>query len=99
MASMSLTEKILEVLKRLDQEAVYEMLSFDVKDGEEPGGKTYQKLYMDRAKREMESIDWDSYEDWKHMTPWQKLCIYKVSDSAGVDCDVALRNVVIYALA
>lgn len=99
MESMSLTEKILEVLKQLAQEDVYEMLSFDVKDGKEPGGKTYQELYMDKAKRKMKSLDWDSVEDWKHMTPWQKLCIYKVSDSAGVDCDVALRSVVLYALA
>lgn len=99
MGSMSLTEKILEVLKQLAQEDVYEMLSFDVKDGKEPGGKTYQELYMGRAKREMKSLDWASYEDWKNMTPWQKLCIYKVSDDAGVDCDVALRNVVLYALA
>lgn len=99
MGSMSLTEKILEVLKQLVQEDVYEMLSFDVKDGKEPGGKTYQELYMGRAKREMKSLDWAPYEDWKNMTPWQKLCIYKVSDDAGVDCDVALRNVVLYALA
>lgn len=99
MESMNLTEKILEVLKQLDQEGVYEMLSFDVKDGEEPGGQTYQELYMDSAKRKMKSLDWDSVEDWKHMTPWQKLCIYKVSGGAGVDCDVALRTVVIYALA
>lgn len=99
MGSMSLTEKSLEVLKQLAQENIYEMRSFDVKDGEEPGGNTYKKLYMDSAKRKMKSLDWDSYEDWKNMTPWQKLCIYKVSGNAGVDCDAALRNVVLYALA
>lgn len=99
MESMSLTEKILEVLKQLDQEDVYEMLSFDVKDGEEPGDAAYHEKYMSKAKQCMETLRWDLSEDWDNMTPWQKLCIYKVSGGKGVDCDVALRTVVLYALA
>lgn len=99
MESMSLTEKILEVLKQLDQEDVYEMLSFDVKDGEEPGGAAYHEKYMSKAKQCMETLGWNPSEDWDNMTPWQKLCVYKVSGKVGVDCDAALRNAVIYALA
>lgn len=99
MGSMSLTEKILEVLKQLAQEDVYEILSFDVKDGEEPGGAAYHEKYMSKAKQCMETLGWNLSGNWDNMTPWQKICIYKVSGSKGVDCDVALRNVVIYALA
>lgn len=39
---------------------------------------------------------------WNGLTPWQKLCCYRVSNeskTAGVDCDAALRSTVIYQLA
>ena len=37
MRKMELREKLRSVLDQLDWENVYEMLPFDVKDGEEPG--------------------------------------------------------------
>lgn len=99
MGSMSLTEKSLEVLKQLAQEDVYEMLSFDVKDGEDPGNGMYWEWYMSGAVEKIKSLGWCPSEDWHSMTPWQKLCVYKVSGKVGVDCDAALRSVVLYALA
>ena len=95
----TLTEKIQTVLEQLAREDIYEMLSFDMKDGEEPGGSSYRELYMNRAETVMKPLGGLSPKRWESMTPWQKLCVYKVSENAGVDCDVALRNVVLYALA
>lgn len=95
----TLTEKILEVLQQLAQQSVEEITALDAKDGQELGCPAYREAYLRGAARAMEPLGWQPGEDWNRMTPWQKLCVYKVSDTAGVDCDATLRNAVLFALA
>ena len=99
MEDKTLTEKILEVLRQLAQESVEEIAALDLKDGKEPGCPAYREAYQKGAERAMQGLAWQSCEPWEQRTPWQKLCVYKVSDTAGVDCDAALRNAVLFALA
>ena len=99
MEDKTLTEKILEVLRQLAQESVEEIAALDLKDGQEPGCPAYREAYQKGAERAMQGLAGQSCEPWEQRTPWQKLCVYKVSDTAGVDCDAALRNAVLFALA
>ena len=94
---IKLEEKIFGILKMLQKMSVLDLNRFDVKDGQE-GKVYYHKTYVDKAQEAMEGCGGLSL-NWCDMSPWQKMCVYKVSDGDGVDCDVALRNVVIYWLA
>lgn len=89
--------KIFDVLKELQEMPVLDLSRFDVKDGQD-GEVYYHKTYVDKAQKAMEGCGGLS-QNWCDMSPWQKMCVYKVSDEDGVDCDVALRSVVIYWLA
>lgn len=99
MKTRTLTEKILAVLQQLAQQSVEEITAMDEKDGQEPGGPAYREAYLRGAAAAMAPLGWQPGEDWDRMTPWQKLCVYKVSDTVGVDCDASLRNAVLFALA
>lgn len=92
-----LAKKILSVLKELQEEPAPELIRFDVKDGQD-WNIEYHTTYIAKAQNMMNACEQLSW-DWAKMTPWQKMCVYKVSDGDGVDCDVALHNVVIYWLA
>lgn len=92
-----LTKKILSVLEELQEMPVLDLSRFDVKDGQD-WNIEYHTTYIAKAQNMMNACEQLSW-DWAKMTPWQKICVYKVSDSDGVDCDVALRSVVIYWLA
>lgn len=94
----ALAKKILTVLEQLKRENVQAMGTFDGKGAGKPGEELY-RAYMSGARKEMASLGSLPSEGWESMTPWQKLCVYKVSGGAGVDCDAALRNTVLYALA
>lgn len=99
MENRTLTEKILEVLQQLAQQSVEEITALDAKNGQEPGCPAYREAYLRGAAVAMAPLGWQPGEGWDRMTPWQKLCVYKVSDTAGVDCDASLRNAVLFALA
>lgn len=92
-----LAKKILSVLKELQEMPVLDLSRFDVKDGRD-WNIEYHTTYIAKAQKMMNACEQLSW-DWAKMTPWQKMCVYKVSNRDGVDCDVALRNVVIYWLA
>lgn len=92
-----LESKIFDILKKLQKMSVSEMMRFDVKDGQEDG-VYYHKTYVGKAQKAMGDCGGLS-QSWCDMSPWQKMCVYKVSDEYGVDCDVALYSVVIYWLA
>ena len=92
----SLKEKIEQFQRTLREQSVDELMRFDVKDGEEDG-IPYHKAYLEKTAELMGDVF--SQREWGKLTPWEKLCCYKVSGGAGVDCDAALRSNVIYQLA
>lgn len=96
-------DKIDDIKKQLrgeveDKDGVKKLAYFDVKDGAEDG-VPYYKTYLDQTTASMGALF--KKTEWGELTPWEKLCCYKISGSAGVgvDCDAALRSTVIYRLA
>lgn len=95
-------DKIDDIKKQLrgeveDKDGVKKLVYFDVKDGAEDG-VPYYKTYLDQTTASMGALF--KKAEWGELTPWEKLCCYKISGSAGVgvDCDAALRSTVIYQL-
>ena len=91
-----LKAKVEQVRCALKKESAEELARFDVKDGEEDG-IPYHKLYLSKTTANMGYLL--PKNEWGGLTPWEKLCCYKVSGNQGVDCDAALRSTVIYQLA
>lgn len=89
--NIELKEKCKAILGKLKQESIYEMTYYDVKE-----------QWMDEMKEDAEEQiklrGINNYRLSSALTPWQKLCCYKVSNK-GVDCDVALRSMIINFLA
>ena len=93
-----LTKKIEWVKKELGDKTVQELAEFDVKKGQDgEDGAPYYKTYLDQTTASMGALF--KKTEWGKLTPWEKLCCYKISGSTGVDCDASLRSTVIYQLA
>ncbi len=91
-------EKIEWVKKELGDKTVQELAEFDVKKGQDgEDGEPYYKTYLDQTTASMGALF--KKTKWAELTPWEKLCCYKISGSAGVDCDASLHSTVIYQLA
>ncbi|MEG2820768.1 MAG: hypothetical protein RR868_08485 [Muribaculaceae bacterium] len=78
------------VLEKLENESFEDMLLYDVKD-------EWLREIMDSANKKMNKIDENFSIDPLNATPLQKISCYQIS-SIAVDCDVSLRNIIIYAL-
>lgn len=90
-------EKIEWVKKELGGRTVQELAEFDVKKGQDgEDGAPYYKTYLDQTAASMGALF--KKTEWGDLTPWEKLCCYKISGSTGVDCDASLRSTVIYQL-
>lgn len=93
-----LTKKIEWVKEKLQGQEVQDLALFDVKEGQDgEDGAPYYKTYLDQTTASMGALF--KKTEWGKLTPWEKLCCYKISGSAGVDCDASLRSTVIYQLA
>ena len=85
-----------DMIEKLKGESVQELVNYDVKD-------EWKNDITSSAEKELN----DHLEDRFHfntytISAWEKMCCYQISkqiDSDEIDCDVALRSVVIYALA
>lgn len=86
-----LKEQCWEILNELKLESIYVMTHYDVKE-----------QWIDEMRKDAEEqINKRGINDFKlsyELTPLQKLCCYRVSNK-NVDCDVALRNMIINFLA
>lgn len=71
-----------------------DLAAFDVKEGQDKeSGEPYYKTYLSETKGLC------GQRVWGDLSPWEKLCCYKISGSKGVDCDAALRSTAIYQMA
>lgn len=86
----TMVEEIKTILEKLQKMTVEELASYDVKleDGiHQDYIKAYDLLFH-RTSKAMDAL-----------SPWERMCYYKVSGTTGTDCDVALFTVVVYYLA
>lgn len=98
-----LTKKIKWVKEKLRGQEVQDLALFDVKEGQdgEDGAPHYYETYLEKTRKNIRENMRALFQEteWGALTPWQKMCCYKISGSNGVDCDAALRSTVIYKLA
>ena len=91
------TRGLLEIFK--NDASIQKMVRYDVKNEWQEELVKVTREAFSGAGHQKEKIC-----DWEKLDAWQKMCCYKIyntntSKGAEVDCDVALRTMVIYALA
>lgn len=98
----TLQGEIERILKNLQESSVETIVNYDMKDEKIPdelrtkflNATTWTQFYRDFANQQLCT----QVKLSEKMDAWQKMCCYVIADKKGVDCDVALRTVVIYSL-